>query len=143
MKTAVANLRGLVGQADWGIVMRANPLLQPILADETVTRGLGDAEARLLVEWLVERAEELDLSLPGDKAARVMGRLCRKARGVARFVHLWCLEREHGAANQLAVTERFGWPWPTGIVDPCELMQSILTWETAILDEEASRSQAG
>lgn len=115
--------------------MRANPLLQPILGDDTLTRGLGDAEARVLVEWLVERAEELDQSLPALTADQAMSRIFRKARGIARFVRLWCLDLDHGGANQLAVTERFGWPWPTDHLDPCELMQDILTWETAQLDE--------
>jgi hypothetical protein len=122
--------------------MQANPLLGPILADDTLTRGLGDAEARILVEWLVERAEELDQAISAEKAAGAMTRLCRKARGIARFVHLWCLEQDHGAANQLAVTERFGWPWPTDQVDPCELMHDILTWETAQLDEQPSWAEA-
>ncbi len=122
--------------------MRANPLLNPILGDDTLTRGLGDAEARILVEWLVERAEELDQATLAEQAERIMGRLFRKARGIARFVRLWCLEQDHGAANQLAVTERFGWPWPTDHVDPCELMHSILTWETAQLDEQPGWADA-
>ncbi len=115
--------------------MRANPLLEPVLGDDTLTRGLGDAEARILVEWLVERAEELDQALPAPTASRAMTRLCRKARGIARYVWLWCVAGDHGAANQLAVTERFGWPWPTDQLDPYELMHDILTWETAQMDE--------
>lgn len=122
--------------------MRGNSLLEPILGDDTLTRGLGDAEARILVEWLVERAEELERSIPEEKAVLIMGRLYRKARGIARFVRLWCLDQDLGAANQLAVTERFGWPWPTDEIDPCELMQSILTWETAQLDEQPGWREA-
>ena len=33
--------------------MPVSLLLSRILDDEALTRGLGDAEARLLVEWLV------------------------------------------------------------------------------------------
>ena len=39
--------------------MVADPLLHHILSDERLTRGLGDEEARVLIEWLVEQAEEL------------------------------------------------------------------------------------
>jgi len=40
--------------------MVAKELLSPILQDDSLTRGLGDAEARVLVEWLVDRSEEID-----------------------------------------------------------------------------------
>ena len=39
--------------------MLAKRLLSHILDNEALTRGLGDPEARLLVEWLVEQAERL------------------------------------------------------------------------------------
>jgi len=118
--------------------MQLNPLLAPILSDESLTRGLGDAEARVLVEWLVERAEELALSTTMDEAARRMSQLFRRSRGIARFVWLWCLERDYGAAGQLAVTERFHWPWPKTRTNACAVMQAILSWETAQLDEQQS-----
>src|SRR5438132_8189550 len=47
----------LVGRR--GGPMQANPLLHHILDDDALTRCLGDAEARVLVEWLVEQAELL------------------------------------------------------------------------------------
>lgn len=112
--------------------MRANPLLGHILDDDGLTRNLGDAEARILVEWLVEKAELLGASLPGDEAAREVCRLCRRARAIARFVCLWCLDRARGAACQLAAVERFAWPFPEASADPCELMQHILFWETRL-----------
>ena len=40
-------------------IMVADPLLHHILSDERLTNGMGDEEARVLVEWLVEQAEEL------------------------------------------------------------------------------------
>jgi hypothetical protein len=49
---------------------------------------------------------------------------------VARFVGWWCLERARGAAGQLAAAERFNWPLPDADVDPCELMQLIVTYES-------------
>src|SRR4051794_596504 len=44
--------------------MRANPWVDHVLADEALTRGLGDEEARVLVEWLVDKAEDLALKGP-------------------------------------------------------------------------------
>ena len=108
--------------------MPVGPLLSQILDDEALTRGLGDPEARVLVEWLVEEAEWLEESA-GDPAAEVR-RLCRRARAVSRFVLLWCLRRDRAAAVQLAAVERFAWPLPDDAdADPCELMQCILGWE--------------
>jgi hypothetical protein len=111
-------------------VLLARPLLSHILADDAVTRGLSDPEARILVEWLVERAEELAESASCEElAGREVQKLCRRARALGRFVALWCHQRERGAATQLAAVERFTWPLPATAVDPCELMQAILDWE--------------
>jgi hypothetical protein len=120
--------------------MQARALLGPILSDENLTRGLGDAEARVLIEWLVDRAEELALSQAADEAELAIGVLCRRARGIAHFVRLWCLERAYGAASQLAVTERFTWPWPDARADACEVMQAVTVWETAAMDEQQTWS---
>ena len=43
-------------------------LLCRILDDEALMRGLGDAEARVLVEWLVEEAERLETMRPRRRA---------------------------------------------------------------------------
>jgi hypothetical protein len=105
-------------------------LLTPILDDDHVTRGLEDAEARMLIEWLVERAEifyALELSNEGVQVG--VQRLCRRARAIARFVALWCHEHSAAAALQLAATERFGWPLPMEAIDPCDLLNRILGWE--------------
>ena len=116
--------------------MLAKPLLSDILRDEALTRGLGDPEARLLVEWLVDRAEGLAAG-PGDPAAGVRG-LRRRGRAIGCFVRLWCYGRHRGAAIQLAAAERFNWPLPTCSVDPCELMHVILTWEERQLQQAAA-----
>ena len=110
--------------------MRVNPLLRDILDDEALTRGLGDAEARVLVEWLVEETERLAETAPPELAAREARRLCKRGRAVARFVRLWSHERAWGSALQLAATERFPWPLPDTRLDACELMQEIVFWET-------------
>ena len=74
--------------------MLARPLLSQVLHNEAVTRGLGDPEARILVEWLVDRAEQLAESLLDEAAAqRRLNVLCRRARAFRHFVELWCYQR--------------------------------------------------
>jgi hypothetical protein len=114
--------------------MPVQPLLYHILSDEGLTRGLGDAEARVLVEWLVERAEDLAESAEPQTAEIEVRRLCRRGRAIARFVTLWGQPRSRGAAGQLAASERFAWPLPDPTVDPCELMQAIVGWEETALE---------
>jgi hypothetical protein len=112
-----------------GETMPSNPLLAPILEDEALTRGLGDAEARLLVEWVVEQVEWLADSPEEVDAPATADRLRRRARSIGRFVRLWCEDREFGAATQLYATERFDWPLPECDVDGYDLMLRVLTWE--------------
>jgi hypothetical protein len=107
----------------------SNSLLAPILDDDAITRGLGDAEARILIEWLVERAEEVENeNLVEEQSQATVKRLCRRARSISRFVSLWEKE-QRAAAYQLAASERFSWPLPADSMDPCDLMQTILSWE--------------
>jgi hypothetical protein len=114
--------------------MRDQPWLGHILDDEGLTRGLGDEEARVLVEWLVDQAERLAQGASAADAGGAVRRLCRRGRAIARFVALWGDRRSRGAAGQLAVAEGFTWPLPPAAVDPCELMQSIVGWEEDRLD---------
>jgi hypothetical protein len=110
--------------------MIAKRLLDHILDDEGLTRGLADPEARMLVEWLVDQAERFASAGAADPAVgHRVGRLCRRGRAISRFVHLWCYGGAPGAAFQLAGAERFHWPLPSAPVHPCELMQVILDWE--------------
>src|SRR5262245_9989640 len=110
--------------------MLAEAMLEPILQNESLTRGLADPEARVLVEWLVERAELL-ADTEQASAAQEVQRLCLRGRTIGRFVSLWCHEAQRGAAIQLAAVERFHWPLPsTATIDPCELMQFIVNYET-------------
>ena len=117
--------------------MQSNPLLRDILDDDALTRGLGDAEARVLVEWLVEETERLAETGPPETAAREVRRLCRRGRAIARFVQLWSIDHTWGPALQLAATERFPWPLPDAALDPCELMQEIVFWETHAAEPDA------
>jgi hypothetical protein len=109
--------------------MQFRPLLRPILDDEGLTRHLGDEEARVLVEWLVERAERAGETADEATAFAAVGRLCRRAKAIGLFVALWCYRDDRGAAGQLAVAERFTWPLPQADVDPCSLMERILRYE--------------
>lgn len=109
--------------------MLPRALLNQIVCDESLGRGLGDAEARLLVEWLVERAEESARQCGADGCASVVKELSRRGRALRRFVHLWCYEDAPGAALQLAAVEQFAWPLPKESVDAYHLMQDILAWE--------------
>lgn len=106
------------------VPMLSKALLHPILDNEALTRGLGDMEARMLVEWLVDEADRQ--TGPGSDGPAAVRSLCLWARSVSRFVYLWCHAGEYGAACQLAASERFDWPWPSAEVDPCELMEVIL-----------------
>jgi hypothetical protein len=104
-------------------------LVNDILQDEHLTRGLGDAEARMLVEWLVDRAEMWERGASSADALNMSG-LRRRGRAISRFVRLWCQDRQRGAALQLAASERREWPLPVDRnADPCEVMADILRWE--------------
>jgi len=116
--------------------MPAIGVLSQIVDNEALTRGLADPEARMLIEWLVERAERRAGSGASARELEAeVARLCRRARAVARFVCLWCHEGGRRAACQLAAVERFAWDLPTRAVDPCELMQEILFCEGEALDK--------
>lgn len=106
-------------------------LIRGIARDESLTRGLGDVEARMLVEWVVDWAELLsDAARSEHDAAKLVNRLTRRGRAIGRFVQLWCQPRHRAAATQLAASERFTWPLPSARVAPPDLMEHILNWES-------------
>ncbi len=109
--------------------MLARSVLNHILEDEGLTRHLGDAEARVLVEWLVEEAEALGDAAPDDALAEVC-RLRRLGRALSRFVRLWSLDGDRRGATQLAASEGFAWPLPDGAIDACLLMQYVVWYES-------------
>jgi len=98
--------------------MRVKGLLNVILADEALTRGLGDAEARILIEWLTDWVETIaEQSVADTEALARVEMLRRRGRAIRQFVDLWCREADFAAATQLAASERFRWalPRPTPI----------------------------
>ncbi|MCI0701807.1 MAG: hypothetical protein L0241_12055 [Planctomycetia bacterium] len=105
-------------------------LIRHVLRDEALTRGLGDIEARMLIEWLADWTELLaEAARTEDDAWSCVQRLCRRGRAISRFVQLWGDPFSRGSAIQLAGSERFDWPLPTTDMDPGDLMHHILTWE--------------
>ncbi len=116
--------------------MGMRSLFSLFLDDDRLTRGLGDEEARLLVDWLVDRVERTAERLgQGDLCRREVSRMCLRLRAVGRFIWLWCYQNEPGAACQLAAAERFAWPLPSRPVGAFELMLEILDWEDADQDQ--------
>lgn len=105
--------------------MLAKAVLSDIARNEALTRGLADPEARILMDWLIGRVE--------SSGAGWIDPWCKRARSIARFVRYWCHEQNWGAACQLAAAERFHWPLPTRVMDPCDLMEGILEHEPAVL----------
>lgn len=114
------------------MAVATDPLIRGIVRDDSLTRGLGDEEARMLVEWVVDWAELLAEAARSDTDAEALvARLFRRGRAIGRFVQLWAEPRSRGSAAQLAAVERFGWPLPTDpFVDSADLMQEILSWES-------------
>ena len=106
-------------------------LLRAVLRDESLTRDLGDIEARMLVDWVTDWTELLAAAARSDEDARdLVARLVRRGKAIGQFVRLWDDPRARGSAVQLAAVERFAWPLPCGQVEPGDLMQHILTWES-------------
>ena len=126
--------------------MLSTPLVRHTLRDESVTRGLGDMEARMLVEWLADRAERIAETCANEPAAwaEVRSR-CRQARVIGSFVRLWSSPESRGSAMQLASAERVPWPLPAGDLEPSELMGEILTWidRRDMIGAESSFRRAG
>jgi len=108
-------------------------LLRRLAGDDSLTRGLGDVEARMLVEWIVNWGELLLSSAKNSAEAESLAlRLARRGRAIARFVLLWKEPRCRAAAIQLVATEQFAWPLPASeSITSLELMEQILNWEQA------------
>jgi hypothetical protein len=110
--------------------MFGEPMYRGIVNDEALTRGLGDVEARMLVEWLVDWADLLEETIPDrEDADRRVVQLKKKARAIGKFVVLWSDGHTKAGAMQLAATERFQFPFPPEDYEADEAMAQILRWE--------------
>lgn len=111
--------------------MQAERFISRILDDEGLTDGLTDPEARLFIEWLVERVEAIADKNGNEPAAwKQVEALCKRARAIRRFVSLWCHRGDRGAATQLAGAERFPWPLPDGDCDDAyDMLAQILSYQ--------------
>ena len=88
-------------------------LLAPILDNDALTRGLGDAEARMLVEWLVEEADRRATGADAEEAA---------VREVPALVPLGAEHQQVRAALVLprsATRPRCSWQRPNAISGLC------------------------
>jgi hypothetical protein len=105
-------------------------LILRILRDESLTRGLWDPEARLLMEWLVNQIERLfESRASADQIERTYAQLYQWGRAIRRFVFLWSHQEDQGAAAQLAAAEGFSSSLPPAdLTDPCEVMAHQLRW---------------
>lgn len=107
-----------------------DPILRRLAGDDSITRGLGDVEGRMLIEWVVNWAELLAGAAPSATEAETLSnRLCRRAKAINHFVRLWQNPSTRGGAGQLAATERFRWPLPGEHDSSADLMEAILSWE--------------
>ena len=123
-----------MGWVSWGKCACRRPvttLLRHVLRDEALTRGLGDIEARMLVEWVTDWTELLaEASRNEDDAwscvaspvpPRPGHRPIRAALGRARPV----AARLRNSRRPSASAGRY----PRPGVDAGDLMHHILTWE--------------
>src|SRR5260370_19047862 len=86
--------------------MLTKPLLSYILDNELLTRGLGDPEARMLVEWLVDQAERIAAAAPSELAGPEQGRiLCCRGPAIRPFWGLLTPPRRPGPARPFTGAE--------------------------------------
>jgi hypothetical protein len=111
--------------------MLASNCIHRVLRDERLTYGIADPEGRVLVEWLVNKAEsipETDLQPEDQEAA---WELCyRRAKVLRQFVSLWCYRGRPEAAIQLAASEGMSeYIPPASMEEPVDIMLSLMKQE--------------
>ncbi len=88
--------------------MSAESLVERILEDEGLTSDLDEAEATVLINWLVKRAEAVCAADPKTAETEV-GNLRRFGRSVSRVVATW---RDEGASEAGEKARKAKLPWP-------------------------------
>lgn len=104
--------------------MPYSAVVRQLLGEPRLTLGLDDPEAKLLIDWAVNRASFLHQAGKDGEETEVL-HLVRVAR---QLVVLWCYKNAYSAATQLAATECFEsfLPAMDESDDPYFVMSSII-----------------
>ncbi|HMO34711.1 MAG TPA: hypothetical protein PKA06_01585 [Gemmatales bacterium] len=102
-----------------------------MLRDERITHGLADPEARVLVEWLVTKAEAIPETELAEEDQECAWQLCyRRAKVLRQFVSLWCYRGRPEAAIQLAASEGMSEYLPSADTEePVDIMLALMKQE--------------
>lgn len=111
--------------------MVAENCIHQVMRDDRITHGLADPEARVLVEWLVNKAETIpDTELESQDKIYAWELCYRRAKVLRQCVSLWCYRGRPEAAIQLAASEGMADYLPDGSVEePVDVMLSLMRQE--------------
>ncbi|MBL8822991.1 MAG: hypothetical protein JNJ77_10420 [Planctomycetia bacterium] len=111
--------------------MMTTECIQRVMHDERITYGLADPEARVLVEWLVNKAESIPESDLREEDMQCAWELCyRRAKVLRQVVSLWCYRGRPEAAIQLAASEGMSEFLPDASVEePVDIMLTLMKQE--------------
>lgn len=112
--------------------MDATPFIDRILDDEGITGGLKDAEAKVLVDWLIASLKQRIRAVSDESKAEEISRtLRRRARRIAKITELLCEQhdthsaseiwKESGSKHSLDELE---------LRDPTGVVKRLIQWET-------------
>jgi hypothetical protein len=121
--------------------MLVDACIDQVMGDSRLTYGLEDPEARLLIEWLVDKAEHLpEMGLRETEQDVTWQLYYRRAKVLRKCVQLWCYRGRPEAAIQLAASEGLAEFLPNSSVEEgVEVMSSLMRGEVAkIRSKDAS-----
>jgi hypothetical protein len=115
--------------------MLADKCIHQVMSDERITYGLADPEARVLVEWLVTKAEAIPETDLQEEDQQCAWQLCyRRAKVLRQFVALWCYRGRPEAAIQLAASEGMSEYLPIASMDePVDVMLAMMKQEPFVV----------
>lgn len=111
--------------------MVAENCIHQVMRDDRITYGLADPEARVLIEWLVSKAETIpDTNLEPEDQVYAWELCYRRAKVLRQFVSLWCYRGRPEAAIQLAASEGMADYLPAASVEePVDIMLTMMKQE--------------
>lgn len=111
--------------------MVAEQYIHQVMRDDRITHGLADPEARVLIEWLVNKAEVIpDTELEPQDQVYAWELCYRRAKVLRQFVSLWCYRGRPEAAIQLAASEGMADYLPDASVEePVDIMLTMMKQE--------------